>query len=117
MNSDHQNEGSKRVPRPMCVATRCGAPSFCCLAGWIALWLLSPGNAAAQQTPDMIYYNGNIVTVWADHPSVDAVAMVVIDKDFLHCPVDEIKEIEPLETIVGGKAVYTRPGKAGGAGS
>jgi predicted amidohydrolase YtcJ len=34
--------------------------------------------------------------------------MVIIDKDFSSCPVDDIKDIEPLETIVGGKAVYTR---------
>ncbi len=32
--------------------------------------------------------------------------MVVIDKDFLKCPVDEIKDIEALVTIVDGKVVY-----------
>jgi predicted amidohydrolase YtcJ len=32
--------------------------------------------------------------------------MVVISKDFLHCPVDEIKDIQALLTIVGGKVVY-----------
>ena len=32
--------------------------------------------------------------------------MVVISKDFLHCPVDEIKDIEALLTIVGGRVVY-----------
>lgn len=32
--------------------------------------------------------------------------MVVISKDFLHCPVDEIKDIEALLTIVGGKVMY-----------
>jgi predicted amidohydrolase YtcJ len=34
--------------------------------------------------------------------------MVVISKDFLRCPVDEIKDIEALTTIVGGRVVYQR---------
>jgi hypothetical protein len=34
--------------------------------------------------------------------------MVVISKDFSTCPEDDIKDIEPLETIVGGKVVYQR---------
>ena len=34
--------------------------------------------------------------------------MVVISKDFLSCPVDEIKDIEALTTIVGGKVVFAR---------
>ncbi len=32
--------------------------------------------------------------------------MVVISKDFLACPVDEIKDIQALLTVVGGRAVY-----------
>jgi len=32
--------------------------------------------------------------------------MVVVSKDFLHCPVDEIKDIEALLTVVGGQVVY-----------
>jgi hypothetical protein len=32
--------------------------------------------------------------------------MVVISKDFLTCPVDDIKDIEALTTIVDGKVVY-----------
>ena len=35
--------------------------------------------------------------------------MVVISKDFLQCPVDEIKDIDALLTIVGGRAVYRSP--------
>jgi predicted amidohydrolase YtcJ len=31
---------------------------------------------------------------------------VVVSKDFLQCPVDEIKDIEALLTVVGGKPVY-----------
>jgi predicted amidohydrolase YtcJ len=32
--------------------------------------------------------------------------LVVISKDYLRCPVDEIKDIEVLATVVGGKTVY-----------
>ena len=32
--------------------------------------------------------------------------LIVVSKDFLSCPADEIKEIEPLLTLVGGKEVY-----------
>jgi predicted amidohydrolase YtcJ len=33
----------------------------------------------------------------------------VISKDFLACPVDEIKDIEALVTVVDGKVVYGNP--------
>ena len=32
--------------------------------------------------------------------------LVVISKDYLACPEDEIKDIEALQTVVGGKVVY-----------
>jgi hypothetical protein len=32
--------------------------------------------------------------------------LIVVSKDFLSCPANEIKEIEPLLTLVGGKEVY-----------
>jgi predicted amidohydrolase YtcJ len=31
---------------------------------------------------------------------------VVVSKDFLRCPVDEIKDIGALLTVVGGRVVY-----------
>jgi predicted amidohydrolase YtcJ len=57
-------------------------------------------------------------TVWAAHQEFSEKTkgsiekgkladLVVIDRDFLSCPVEEIREIEPLMTIVGGKAAYT----------
>jgi predicted amidohydrolase YtcJ len=36
--------------------------------------------------------------------------MVVIDKDFATCPEDGLKDIEPLQTVVGGKVIYDRDG-------
>lgn len=41
----------------------------------LALSLLLAGTAGAQQAADTIYHNGNIVTMWADHPVVEAVAI------------------------------------------
>lgn len=32
--------------------------------------------------------------------------LVVIDKDFMHCPVDEIRHIQPVATVVNGKVVF-----------
>jgi predicted amidohydrolase YtcJ len=37
--------------------------------------------------------------------------MVVIDKHFLTCPVDEIRTIEPVRTVVDGKVVYDDPSR------
>lgn len=34
--------------------------------------------------------------------------LVVIDRDFLNCPLEEIKDIEPHMTIIEGKIVYQR---------
>ena len=31
--------------------------------------------------------------------------LVVVSKDFLRCPVDEIRDMEAIATIVGGKVV------------
>lgn len=33
---------------------------------------------------------------------------VVLDRDFMTCPEDEIKDIQVLETVLGGETVYTR---------
>jgi predicted amidohydrolase YtcJ len=32
--------------------------------------------------------------------------LVIIDRDYLTCPEDEIKDIQALQTIIGGKVVY-----------
>jgi predicted amidohydrolase YtcJ len=36
--------------------------------------------------------------------------MVVIDRDYLTCPEDEIKNIEPLMTILDGRVAYESGG-------
>jgi predicted amidohydrolase YtcJ len=35
--------------------------------------------------------------------------LVVISKDYLTCPEDEIKDIDALQTVVGGRIVYQHP--------
>jgi predicted amidohydrolase YtcJ len=42
-----------------------------------------------------------------------AADLVVIDRDFMACPVEDIRKIEPLVTMIAGKAVYTAPGVKG----
>jgi predicted amidohydrolase YtcJ len=34
--------------------------------------------------------------------------LVVLDRDYLTCPEDEIRHIKVLRTMVGGKTVYER---------
>ena len=36
--------------------------------------------------------------------------LVVVDKDYLTIPEDDISEIRTLMTVVGGKVVYEKPG-------
>ena len=47
----------------------------------------------------------------ADRGSIEAGKLgdfVVVDRDYLTCPEDEIRAIAPVMTIVGGRIVYTR---------
>ena len=37
--------------------------------------------------------------------------LVVLDRDYLKVPADQIKDIKPLMTMVGGKVVYEAPKK------
>ncbi len=59
------------------------------------------------------------VTLWAAWLSFDEgkfgslepgklADLVVIDRDYLECPEDEIRAIKPLRTIVGGRTVFQR---------
>lgn len=33
---------------------------------------------------------------------------IVIDRDYMTCPADEIKDIQVLQTVVGGETVYKK---------
>jgi predicted amidohydrolase YtcJ len=39
--------------------------------------------------------------------------LVVIDRDFMTCPIEDIRKIEPLVTMVAGKTIYSAPGVKG----
>ena len=43
-----------------------------------------------------------------DPQTVDEADFVVIDRDYLACPAEEIKDIQVLQTVVGGETVYQR---------
>ena len=34
--------------------------------------------------------------------------LIVVDRDIMTCPVDEVKDVKVLATVVGGKVVYEK---------
>ena len=58
----------------------------------------------------MYTINGARVLFWEDKlGSIEAgklADLVVLDKDILTCPLDEIKDTKVLMTMVGGEVVY-----------
>ena len=52
-------------------------------------------------------------TAFAERRTADMVAgkladFLILDRDYLSIPVDEIRAIRPLMTVVGGRVVYAR---------
>jgi predicted amidohydrolase YtcJ len=39
---------------------------------------------------------------------------IVLDRDILSCPIDEVKDIKVEATYLGGARVYVRPGRSSG---
>jgi predicted amidohydrolase YtcJ len=35
--------------------------------------------------------------------------MIVIDRDYMNCPEDQIRAIEPVTVIIDGRIAYTQP--------
>ena len=68
---------------------------------WVFLIGCSQGPSSGVPA-DTIYHGGRIYTVWQDVPVTE------ISKDYLTCPDDEIKDIEAVTTILGGKVVFQR---------
>jgi predicted amidohydrolase YtcJ len=75
------------------------------------------------QTADLILTNGKIVTVDNQFHIIQSLAsrnmavgsnsdlekladLLILDRDYLTIPADEIKDIKPLLTMVSGKVVY-----------
>ncbi len=66
---------------------------------------ITRGEALRMWTLDGAY-NGFEETIKGSIEPGKLADMVVIDKDFLQCPVDEIRDIEAMLTVVDGKVVY-----------
>jgi len=79
--------------------------------------------ASFAQTADLILTNGKIVTVDNQFHIIQSLAsrnmavgsnsdlekladLLILDRDYLTIPADEIKDIKPLLTMVSGKVVY-----------
>lgn len=67
---------------------------------YFCLILLGSDSSVAQPA-DAVYFNGRVITM-----SRKFTDFAVISKDFLSRPLDEIKDIEALQTVVDGKTVY-----------
>jgi len=73
--------------------------------------LIYPEEKITRQEALRMYTNGSAYLQFSEKKlgSLEAgklADLVVIDKDFLTCPEDEIRRIQPLATVVNGKVVY-----------
>ena len=83
-----------------------GLPIFLAMAGSPDAVVAGPPDAVPPTV--IVVTDGERILDWRqlyDLPSLPE-HLVVIAKDFLKCPEDEIKDIKPLLTMVGGKIVY-----------
>ena len=87
--------------------------TFAILAGALAAGAAS--ILSAQSAPDLVLSNGKIITVDERFTIAQAVAIrgdqiVAVgtsqDRDYLMVPANEIKDIRPVQTLVGGRVVY-----------
>lgn len=68
---------------------------------------ISREDALIAHTRDAVYFmfeENNIGSIEAGKLA----DMLILDRDFLSVPADEIREIRPVEVIVGGRSVYRR---------
>ncbi|HYO83313.1 MAG TPA: amidohydrolase [Bryobacteraceae bacterium] len=54
-------------------------------------------------------YNGFEEKIKGSIESGKLADLVIIEEDFLNCPVEKIRDIEPLRTVVDGRVVYESP--------
>ena len=91
---------------------------------WLGIWVtltrklerggvLEPGEALTREQALRLYTINNAylhreekekgsleVGKWAD--------FILIDRDYLMCPMDEVREVKVLKTVLGGKVVYEK---------
>jgi hypothetical protein len=46
-----------------------------------------------------------------------AADLIIVDRDVLACPLEEVRETRVLTTVVGGRVVYARDGRPEGGRS
>jgi hypothetical protein len=73
--------------------------------------LIYPEEKITREQALRMYTNGSAYLHFSEKTlgSLEAgkyADLVVIDKDFLACPEDEIRHIQPLATVVNGKVVF-----------
>lgn len=61
--------------------------------------------AHTRSNAHIVFQEGNLGSL---QPGTYA-DLVVLDRDYLSVPADQIKDIKPMLTMVGGKLVYTAP--------
>jgi predicted amidohydrolase YtcJ len=75
---------------------------------------LHPEEALSREQAIRFYTRNNAYILFREHETGSLEGgkqadFIVLDRDILKCPVDEIKEIRPLQTYLSGRLVYERP--------
>jgi predicted amidohydrolase YtcJ len=74
---------------------------------------LHPEEALSREQALRFYTINNAKIMFLDEQTGSLEAgkladFIVVDKDYLQCPVDEIRGMKVLQTYLGGKLVYER---------
>ena len=91
------------------------------LAMWIAITRrakgydrkLHPEEALTREQALQFYTRNNAYILFRDKETGSLekgkwADFLILDRDILTCPVDEIREIQPLQTYLAGRSVYER---------
>jgi len=92
---------------------------------WLGIWItltrklengsvLQPGEALTREQAIRLYTINNAYLHHEENEKGSLEVgklgdLIVVDRDIMTCPVDEIKDVKVLATVVGGKVVYRLP--------
>ena len=76
---------------------------------------LHPEQRITRQQAIRLYTINNVFLTFEENQKgsleKDKLAdFIVLDRDILTCPLDEVKDIQVEKTYLGGKLIYSRPG-------
>ena len=76
--------------------------------------VLLPGQHASREEMLRMYTINSAYACWQEHRtgSIEAgkyADMAVVDRDIVECPDDEVRDMQVLQTYVGGELVYAKP--------